>query len=306
MYYFLNSFSFEKHKDDLTYNEIINTLSNLALLINEFNLNKLELIIHSTLSMEKLNDLELKSYIPKLDKNLRVTLLAKLTKSKPFCSNTYEDYHEDETIVLANCKEELSQKDVICNFLGCAMFLKAPIVTPELFCCNSGFSNDQIKIICDRGHSENLKNYHLSNYTQIISDYKQNQQNNINNWDEYFNFINDNFMHIEILQNCTQDIKVYTFESLQGKSIREDIEKFEKFIAKNGANPSFVDYKELGSHVNPESDTRLKRKKNKLTKKDKKGNDILMSWHTRIGSFRLYFYFDSNKIYFNFFTTKIP
>ncbi len=118
--------------------------------------------------------------------------------------------------------------------------------------------------------------------------------------------INNNFNHVEILQNCNQDIKVYTFESLQGKSIRDDIEKFEKFISTNGGNPSFVDYKELGSHVNPESDTRLKRKKNKLTKTDKNGNDILMSWHTRVGSFRLYFYFDSSKIYFNFFTTKIP
>lgn len=127
MYYFLNSFSFEKHKNNLTYDEIIDTLEKLALLIYEFNSNKLELIIHSTLSNEKLNDQELKSYIPKLKKNLQVLLLAKLMKSKPFCSNTYDDYQENEIIVLENCKEKETKKEVICTFLACAMFLRAPI-----------------------------------------------------------------------------------------------------------------------------------------------------------------------------------
>lgn len=305
MYYFLNSFSFEKHKNNLTYDEIIDTLEKLALLIYEFNLNNLELIIHSTLANEKLNDQELKSYIPKLKKDFQVFLLAKLMKSKPFCSNTYDDYEGNETIVLGNCKEKETQKEVICTFLACAMFLRAPIITPEKLCCNSSFLTDSINIVCNN-HSEELKNYYLSNYKQIIIDFKQNEFTNINDWDTYFNYININFNYIEILENCINDIKVYTFESLQGRSIREDIEKFEQFIDENGGNPSYVNYKLLGKHVNPESDNRLKSKKYKLTKTDKNGNDILMSWHTRIGSFRLYFYFDSSKIYFNFFTTKIP
>jgi len=308
MYYFLNSFSFENHKDNLTYDEIITTLSNLSLLINEFNLNKLELIIHSTLSIEKLNGQELKSYIPKLDKDLRVTLLAKLTKSKPFCSNTYEDYHEDEIIVLANCKEELSQKDVICNFLGCAMFLKAPIITPELFCCNSGFSNDQIKIICDNGHSENLKNYLLSNYKEIFDDYIKNQKENLISWDTYFEYTDRVLKKVKITNECKENFKIYSYDSQQGKCIQNEIERFETFLLerKDKVIPS-LNFKELDKNINDESGKKQRIRKSKLTSKDINGNSMVMSWHSRVNDdFRQYFYFDDDLVYFTMYCKKIP
>lgn len=308
MYYFLNSFSFEKHKNNLTYDEIIDTLEKLALLIYEFDLNGLELIIHSTLSNEKLNDQELKSYIPKLDKNSRILLFTKLMKSKPFCSNTYENYQEDETILLGNCKEKETQKEVICTFLACAMFLRAPIITPETLCCNSSFLSDNIKIVCENGHTENLKNYLLSNYKQIFSDYVQNQKENVNNWNTYFEYTDKVFKKVKITNECKENFKVYSFDSQQGKCIQNEIKRFEIFLLerKDKVIPS-LNFKELDQNINEESGTKQIKKKSQLTSKDIKGNSMVMSWHSRVnGDFRQYFYFDDNLVYFTMYCKKIP
>lgn len=308
MYYFLNSFSFEKHKDTLTYIEIIDTLEKLALLIKEFNSNKLELIIHSTLSNEKLNDKELKSYIPKLEKNSRIILLTKLMKSKPFCSNTYDEYQENETIVLGNCKEKETEKQVICTFLACAMFLKAPIITPELLCCNSAFLKDTIEIVCEEGNTENLKNYLLSNYKEIFNDYMKNQKENIISWDSYFEYTDKVLDKVKITKECKENFKVYSFDSQQGKCIQNEIQRFETFLLerKDKVIPR-LNFKELDKNINEESQKKQKIRKSQLTTKDINGNSMVMSWHSRVNDdFRQYFYFDDDLVYFTMYCKKIP
>lgn len=308
MYYFLNSFSFEKHKDNLTYIEIIDTLEKLALLIYEFNSKGLELIIHSTLSNEKLNDQELKTYIPKLKRDLQVLLFAKLMKSKPFCSNTYEDYQEDETIVLADCKEKETEREIICTFLACAMFFKAPIITAESLCCNSNFLSDNIEIVCKEGHTENLKNYLLSNYKQIFSDYIQNQKKNVISWDTYFEYTDKALKKVKITNECKENFKVYSFESQQGKCIQNEIERFESFLLerKDKVIPS-LNFKELDKNINEESSKKQSKRRSQLTSKDVNGNSMVMSWHSRVNDdFRQYFYFDDDLVYFTMYCKKIP
>jgi mRNA-degrading endonuclease RelE of RelBE toxin-antitoxin system len=306
MYCFLNHFSFEYHRQDISDTEVTDTLKEIVKLIIELNKNDTELILNSMFSNITVNGKELKQHVLSLDQKSKIFLLATLkNSSKPFCSDLYDEYGDNET-VMSDCKEKIDNIDILETFLACAMYLKAPIVTPDKLCSKSQFLNSTIDIICNKGHSEQLDNYFLSKKHSLITNLQTQIIQNISDWDTYINHVNTNLVKVEILSECIKDFKVYSFNSIQGRNIREDIEKINQFIIDNGGNPSHVHYKQLGKHINEETDDKLVKRKSKLTRKDKNGISKIMSWHTRVGDYRLYFYFTKEIVYFTLFCAKIP
>lgn len=306
MYYFLNHFAFEHHKISISDAEVTSTLKEMVALIQNLNNNNLELILNSMFSNISVNGKALKQHILLLDQKSKIFMLDVLKRSsKPFCSDLYDEYQED-VVIMSDCKEAVDGIDVLETFLACAMYLKAPIITPDKLCSKSQFLESPINIQCNTGHNEKLDNFLLSNQHLLISSLKTQTIQNISDWDTYINHVNSNLKKIEILEECANDLKVYSFNSIQGRNIREDMEKINTFIIDNGGNPAHVQYKELSKHINEETQNKLVKRKSKLTRKDKDGKSKTMSWHTRIGDYRLYFYFTNDIVYFTLFCAKIP
>ena len=86
----------------------------------------------------------------------------------------FDEYFEDENIVLGNCVVDGTDIDILENFLACAIFLNSPIVTPRSICRNSCFLNDTIHIRCDNKLVE-LKNYFLEK-NEVSDDKNFNQK----------------------------------------------------------------------------------------------------------------------------------
>ena len=310
MYCFLNYFSFEEPLETITDADVINTLMELSLFLKLLKDNDMQLIINQNLSQCVLNGKVLKEHIQNItNMNIRLLLMSKITNYHPFCSDTDTSYEYNEDIMLNNCHEEFSKIDILENFLACSLYYNSPILTPDLLCQKQQFLDTEITIVCD---NEILKidNLLLSKSSKLLDEYlsKHNMDlyTKINNWNEYQLFVNEKFEYVEILDDCIDDLKKYSFTSIQGRNVIEDIEKINTFIFENGKNPEYVHYKQLSKHINKENDDKLIKRKSKLTRKDKDGNSKVMSWHTRIGDYRLYFYFDSSKVYFSLFTSKIP
>ena len=178
----------------------------------------------------------------------------------------------------------------------------------ESLCCNSNFLSDNIEIVCKEGPTENLKNYLLSNYKQIFSDYIQNQKKNVISWDTYFEYTDKALKKVKITNECKENFKVYSFESQQGKCIQNEIERFESFLLerKDKVIPS-LNFKELDKNINEESSKKQSKRRSQLTSKDVNGNSMVMSWHSRVNDdFRQYFYFDDDLVYFTMYCKKIP
>lgn len=311
MYCYLNYFSFENPKEEINDTDVINTLEELCVFMELLKQHNMTLIINQRLSLLQLNGKPLKEYIKNIaEQKKRSLLIVKFTNFSPFCSDITTHYDSDEDIMLKNCMEKVSKIDILENFLACALFDKSPIVTADKLCSKKQFFEQDLKIECDNNQNFIIDNFLLSNGSSAIESYVKKLNNEkylqITNWDDYQDYVNQEFKYIEVLDGLVDDLQKYSFTSIQGRNVIEDIEKINIFIEKNKGNPKFANFKNLSKHINEENDDKLVKRKNKLTKKDKEGNSIIMSWHTRIGDYRLYFYFTDKKLYFNFFTSKIP
>lgn len=307
MYCFMNHFSFEYHRSGISNDEIKTTLEDLVKLLKLFKENEINLVFNYMFSSVKVNGMELKKHIlTQLEQKSRTFLLKKLDSSKPFCANIYDDYQDDE-FIMSNCKDRIEKIDILETFLACAMYLKAPIITADKFCAKGHFFNTEIEIECNEGKISQLKNYKLSEYNNLLSSLNAQKFTNIKDWDTYINFINTTFQKVKVTNECKEYFKIYSFDSPQGKCIKNEIERFEIFV-KDRADQAIsnINYKELDKNINEESITKQRKRKSKLISKDKNGNTMVMSWHTRVNDdFRLYFYFEDGLIYFTLFCPKI-
>ncbi len=183
-YLFLNSFSFEKPKNRLLESDILNVLQNLGILLKNIQKFNSELIFHDALSVFTYNGLNIRYYLQKLDRDLMILLLSKIQKQTPFCSNIYDEYQNEEDIVMGNCKVKNTQIDVLENFLSCAIYLNAPIITSRILCDNKELSNKEIEIQCDN-ETYLLNNYFLEDADVIINNIEENIKLTSTNWEEW-------------------------------------------------------------------------------------------------------------------------
>jgi len=162
-YLFLNHFAFENMDTSINQRDIIKIFTSLAQLAKSIN------ELNSTLIFDN----KLSSFIKYIklieDRVIRIFLMSKIRKPKPFCSDSFDEYFEDENIVLGNCMVENTDISILENFLACAMFLNSPIITPKSICKNSHFLNETINIKCDK-ELVALKNYFLENTESILKD----------------------------------------------------------------------------------------------------------------------------------------
>lgn len=309
MYCFLNQFSFEYHRTGILEEEIKSTLEDLVNFLNKLSSHNINLIFNSSFSNVKVNGVELKHHIlKKLQQKEKIYLLKKIDSGKPFCSNTYDKYENDQKIVL-ECKEKKEKIDIVETFLACALHIKAPIITADKFCSKAHYFIPEIEIDCnEEGITRKLNNYKLSEYEQYLDELNKEKYKNIDDWDKYIKCVNETFKKIKITKECKANFEVYSFDSPDAKQIRNEIERFEKFLfeRKERKIPS-LNFKELDKNINEESETKQSKKKSQLTSKDINGNSIIMSWHSRVNDdFRQYFYFDDDLVYFTMYCKKIP
>ncbi len=307
-YLFLNQFAFENIDTSMQDEKIKNLFIELAYLLRDVRKFDSELIFDNKLSQFNFNGNTI-HYFMKLieDKEARAILFTKIQKAIPFCSDSFNDYFEDENIVLGDCVVKDTDIDILENFLACALFLDSPIVTPKTICQNSCFLNDSITICCrTNSYSKRLKNYFLEDREIIINEIEISLKKNIDSWQRWKETILPNYQNIDMTDNCFKEIKIYSFSSDISKSVLNFIEEINNFVQdKIVAN---INYKECCSNTKPESDTRLKSLKNKLTIYNCSNKKEIANWHTWIKKdFRLYFTFDiqNNKVCFVKFTKKI-
>ena len=165
-YLFLNHFAFENIDSSINQKEIIELFTSLAQLAKAISELNSHLIFDNKLS-SSINYIKLIE-----DRTTRVFLMAKIRHPKPFCSDSFDEYFEDENIVLGNCVVDGTDIDILENFLACAIFLNSPIITPKSICKNSYFLNDTIDIKCDNELIE-LKNYFLENKASDDKNFNQ-------------------------------------------------------------------------------------------------------------------------------------
>ncbi|QNM89762.1 hypothetical protein HOO34_09045 [Aliarcobacter cryaerophilus] len=309
MYCFLNQFSFEYHRTGISEEEIKSTLEDLVNLLNKLSSYDINLIFNSSFSNVKINGQELKYHITKkLEQKAKIFLLKKIDSGRPFCSDSYDEYSNDEKIVL-ECKEKNENIDIVETFLACALHIKAPIITADKFCSKAHYFTSKIKIDCkEEGIIRELDNYKLSEYEQYLDKLKLEKYKNTNDWNDYINLINDTFKKVRITKECKVNFEIYSFDSPDAKQIRNEIERFEFFLLERQDKViANLNFKELDRHISEESYTKQSKKKAQLTSKDINGNSMVMSWHSRVnGDFRQYFYFDDNLVYFTMYCKKIP
>ena len=237
-YLFLNHFVFHNINISRHQNNTIKIFTDLAYLAKAIQELNSELIFDNKLSL-------FLDYIKSIeDRAIRIFLMAKIRNPKPFCSDTFDEYFEDENIVLGNCVVDGTDINILENFLACAMFLKSPIVTPKSICKNSYFLNETINIKCDR-ESVELKNYSLEDTKSILEDIE----------------IYLDSLDIEPLEYCLRKFENtnlnftrletdYGFIVLNATQQKEFLSTFHKFsqmswsdIIKSGANKKGLNYK---------------------------------------------------------------
>ena len=165
-YLFLNHFTFENIDNSISQKNIIKIFLDLAILSKNI----------SKFNSQIIFDNKLASFIDYIklidDREIRIFLMAKIKNPKPFCSDNFDGYFEDENIVLGNCVVKNTNIGILENFLACAMFLNSPIITPKTICKKKCFLNETIDIKCDN-KSKELKNYFLENSEDILNDTKE-------------------------------------------------------------------------------------------------------------------------------------
>jgi len=237
-YLFLNHYAFENINSSVSKQDIIEIFTNLATLSKDINEFDSQLIFDNKLA-------SFIDYIKLIeDRAIRIFLMAKIRNPKPFCSDSFDEYSEDENIVLGNCIVDGTDIDILENFLACAMFLDSPIVTPKSICINECFLDDIIYIKCD-DTSRELKNYFLEDRINILKDIE----------------IYIDSLDIEPLEYCLRRFKNsnlnfsylennYGFTVLNPTQKKEFLSTFHKFsqmswndIIKSSANKKGLNYK---------------------------------------------------------------
>lgn len=313
MYMFVNHFTFEYPKKDISDTDIleaINQLGNLFIELKELNV---DLIIHSKLSQAILNKKHIREYITILkDRNVQDAFNQLLNKTRPICSDLDTPYERDEAI-LNNCVEEKEKIDILETFLACAMYYNNPILTINNICSKSQFLEDTIKITCDDNQFE-LNNYKLIPYRNVIEQIKEyqkikllDQHNAIVNWNDYQIFVNKNFDYCKITDHCLECLsKKFSYSNSYSIQLRNKIQRMNTLIQQNNGQISTIDFKSLGLGT-PESDTRFKElKESHKGIKDYNNNSINLNWHDYIQKdFRIYFEKDTEYVSFVHFEKKI-
>lgn len=304
-YLFLNSFSFENSKSGLLESDILSVFNNLGVLLKNLKQLNSELIFHDTLSMFSYNGQDIRYYLKQLNRDLMVLLLTKMGNSMPFCSNSYDEYITEENIVFGNCKVKDTEIEILENFLACAMFLNAPVVTPKTICSRNELLSNKIELECN-DERVFLDNYFLEDADAIKSSIEQNIKSSASSWKEWRENSLPLFCNVSVSDECFDEMSSYSFSSKYAKGIFDFIEKINTFI--EGKKVNNLNFEECCSHTTKESDTRLKHFKGQLTVKNSQGQKEIASWHTRINQdFRLYFVLDikNNKIFLVKLTKKI-
>lgn len=237
-YLFLNQFAFENINSSINQHSIIKIFSDLAELskqIDEFNS---QIIFDNKLAsfMEYIKLIE--------DKPIRIFLMAKIRNPKPFCSDSFDEYFEDENIVLGNCVVDGTTIDILENFLACSLFLNSPILTPKVICKNKCFLDETIYIKCDN-ESRELKNYSLEDSEEIINDIEIYIESlDVEPLEYCFRKFKDSNLNFSLLEDD------YGFDILNSDQEKEFLSTFNKFskmswsdIIKSGANKKGLNYK---------------------------------------------------------------
>jgi len=305
-YLFLNQFGFENINSSLRDKDIVELFENLAYLLRDVRKFNSELIFDNRLSRFTFNNNSIHHFLKLInDKEARGILFTKIQKPTPFCSDNFDDYFEDENIVLGDCVVKDTNIDILENFLACAIFFDSPVVTPRTTCQNSSFLDDTITITCTNSTRE-LKNYFLEEREKILDEIEVVIKTNIDSWQKWKETILPNYQNINMTDDCFKEINIYSFSSDISKSILTFIENIDSFVKKEIVTN--IKYQECCSNTQLESDTRLRKFKNRLTIINCNNEKEIANWHTYIKKdFRLYFSLDSknNKICFVKFSKKI-
>jgi len=303
-YVYLNQLCLENFKSSLMDETIVEFFKNLVYLLKNLREIEVEIIFDSKISQFEYNNKDLYYFLKTLPIDIKRILLFKINKNIPFCSNEFDEYIDDENIVLGDYKIKEMDIDILDSFLACALYHNAPILSTKL-CDIEEFTKEYIFIEC-KNNSHKLANFCIENKNEIVNVLNQNYQNEINNWQKWRKSINILYTFIDVTDECFEEFCIYSFDSVYAKSIRKFIEVIDEFVKNN--NSVDFDFSECCSNTKIESETRLYKFRRELSIVNCNGNKEIANWHTWINKdFRLYFTIDkvNNKICFVKFCKKI-
>jgi len=308
MLFYLNMNVFNNPKDNVTNQDVIDTLNDLVKLIKLLSKYQSDIIFSSDFLTTSICGKAILEYINTLEEDSKKILFRRVDiSSNIHCSDLYEEYLQDDLeIDFSSCIEKISSKDIFGTFLACALFNDVPIITSDKL---TNDTVDNIEILND-GTTYEIVNYSLSDSSRIIDKFKENDYEIINSWEEYISYSKQEFIYIDFTKNCIKDLKklATTLSDKYIRLIREQIEGLNQFVLNNGGDPKSCDNLEVsGVNATPETSSRLGYLSDKLTKKNCNNNKEVMNWHAKIDFYRLYFTCNlDNKMCFTFFTKKIP
>jgi len=303
-YVYLNQICLENFKSDLIDEIIVEFFKNLVYLLKKLKEIEVEIIFDSKISQFEYNNKNLHYFLKSLPIDMKKILLLKISKNIPFCSNEFDEYIDDENIILGDCKIKEMDIDILESFLACALYHNAPILSTKL--CNiKEMTKEYIFVEC-KNKTHKLVNYCVENKNEIIDSLNKNYQNEINNWQKWKESINVLYEFVDITNECFEELCRYSFNSVYGKIVRNFMKNIDDYIKKNESID--LDFSKCCSNTKIESETRLIKFKRELSIINCNGNKEIANWHTWINKdFRLYFTIDkiNNKICFVKFCKKI-
>jgi len=318
MYFYLNTEVFTDPKDNLVSDDIIETFKNIIDLIKKLDDYDSDLIFNKDFLYFEIDGENIYTFLERNFDEDEVRLITNrldMQCANSQCADLLEDYlDEDLEIKYNNCKDLITGEDIFGTALACSLFNEIPIITPDKLCKEDHhFLTDEINIIEKKEDSDNLnhvvKNIKLSNYMTIISDFKDDKYKIPPSWNEYIDNTKNQLKHVLFTKSCIKDFnKNSNINSKYITLIREHIEKLNKFVIDNGDDPKkCANITSSGVKAREESSSRLTDLADKLKKKNCCGDKYVMTWHSRIDYYRLYFTCNyDNKMCFTFFTKKIP
>lgn len=313
---FINHFAFTEPKDDLVEQNITESLTHLGNLFIALKQMNIELSIHQSLSQTSLLGKSIRHYIKQvIDANSRKSIIELVGKIKPICSDIDTPYEDDENIVLRNCKEEQGNLDILNTFMSCAIYYNNPILTINNLCAKGQFLKDTLNIVCDDDIVYQLNNYQLVPYKDLLLKLKEYQKskkldeyNNIDNWRDYREFVNEHFQYSRITEHCIEELdKRYSYNNSHSTDFRNKVKRIDAFIEREGGTPKSIDFKKLSNkHYSPESDTRYKAlKKSHSGILNDIGKQVYLNWHTWVQDCRVYFEREDSYVCFVHYEKKI-
>ena len=293
-YLFLNHFAFENIDNSINQQDIIEVLTNLAILAKDINKFNSQLIFDNKLVL-LIDDIKLME-----DRTSRIFLMTQIRNPKPFCSDSFDEYFEDEDIVLGNCVVAGTTIDILENFLACAMFLDSPIVTPKSICRDNSFLHETIDIQCDK-KSKELKNYFLENSKEILDDIetyinwlKEEKKLEItqdNFWNRREEFFPKKIIFCKEVEKQIKDLDKTIFQ--QSINILRDVETNKK---------SITNYNHSGESQSVKNNNKLKELRCFTVDNEK----VYFDNHIKYSSHRLYFLEEENKTYIGYIGQHLP